>query len=113
MIQLVNCGTMKGLLARSASLTLLVTAMTPDKIADQPARPVWLTDNLPRAALSLKAVVNRSRMCQSLVGWVKAASRAPAYSGTRLVAIWPKFVTVWPFPVHVAQVRTSVMGALR
>src|ERR1035441_8374902 len=80
------------------SSRLLVSAITPLKAADQAARLVWLMDNWPRVALSFRAVVNRSRRCQSLVGWVRKASEKKTLFEKR--AVWPKLVIITPLPVH-------------
>src|ERR1019366_5224962 len=88
------------------SSRLLVSAITPLKAADQAARLVWLMDNWPRVALSLRAVVNRSRRCQSLVGWVSKASENQTPFEKR--AVWPKLVITTPLPVQVCQVARSM-----
>src|SRR5512140_568199 len=64
-----------------AGSRLLVSTMTPLKTADQAARLVWLTDNWPRVAFSLRVVVNRSSRCQSFVGWEKKESYQPTPVG--------------------------------
>src|ERR1017187_3870880 len=84
-------------------LAVLVSTRTPLKTADQAARLVWLTDNWPRVALSLRAVVKRSSRRQSFVGWAKKASLAQALKPTRLNESWPALVTTWPLPLHACQ----------
>src|ERR1035441_2757439 len=94
------------LIGSPVSSRLLVSAITPLKAADQAARLVWLMDNWPRVALSLRAVVNRSRRCQSLVGWVSKASEKKTLFEKR--AVWPKLVIITPLPVQVCQVAKSM-----
>src|SRR5436309_14601609 len=85
--------------------------MTPLSTADQAARLVWLIPSRPRAALSLKAVVNRSSMAQSLVGCVSKASFAKEVAGVLtvtgrlkiLVLSWPKLVTTTLLPLQFSQ----------
>src|ERR1035438_9158287 len=89
------------------SSKLLVSAITPLKAADQAARLVWLMDNWPRVALSLRAVVNKSRRCQSFVGWLRKASEDQELIGKRVV--WPKLVITTTLPVHFCHEGRSSM----
>src|ERR1035438_7945736 len=88
------------------SSRLLVSAITPLKAADQAARLVWLMDNWPRVALSLRAVVNRSKRRQSFVGWLNKASEKKTLFEKR--AVWPMLVIITPLPVQVCQVERSM-----
>src|ERR1039458_9890573 len=88
------------------SSRLLVSAITPLKAADQAARLVWLMDNWPRVALSLRAVLKRSKRRQSFVGWLKKASKKETLFEKR--AVWPMLVITTPLPVQVCQVERSM-----
>src|SRR5690349_17792056 len=102
----------------------LGNTLTPLSTADQAARLVWLTESWPRPALSLSAVVKRSRICQSLVGAVKIASGtmvlAPTTVGaiilvrkvgdTILVSAGLAMTTA--LPVHLAQLKRPWLPAV-
>src|ERR1035437_292364 len=88
------------------SSRLLVSAITPLKAADQAAKLGWLMDNWPRVALSLRAVVNRSRRRQSFVGWESKASENQTLFEKRVV--WPKLVITTPLPVQICHVGRSM-----
>src|ERR1022692_3217475 len=101
----------------------LVSVITPLRTADHAARLVWLTDNCPRAALSLTVAVNKSSSARSCIGRCKAASgtmltKAPkpdqAFQvGSRLEGVLLVQSTLFPSPLQLAQSTPLVSGDLR